>query len=144
VGQLFTDKSGTDYQLVSHGEGSAFYKNVATGAVMEAKNDLRVKRTALPPQPDLMVVSALDAVQAKYGGLDSVPTTTVTGYTTATGEGGKIKYPRSGHLKAGEHVKAADGTTFTHIASWLDKSLAYMGDGEWRIIPAATRVKRIA
>lgn len=144
VGQLFTDKSGKDYQLVSHGEGSAYYQNMATGAVMEAKNDLRVKRTALPPEPAPLVKTTLAAVQAKYGGLDNVPPTTVTGYTTATGEGGTVKYPRLGHLKAGEQIKAADGTTGTHIASWLDKSLVYMGDGEWRIIPAATRVKRIA
>ena len=35
----------------------------------------------------------------------------------------------------------ADGLKVTAVASWLDKSLVYFGNGDWRIVPASTRVK---
>jgi hypothetical protein len=145
VGQLFTDKTGHDYQLVGHGEGMATYKSLTSGDVFSAPNGLRVKRTALPPDPGPMVTLVLSELTAKYGGLENVPAGALNGYTSATGEGGKIKYPRLGHLTTGDAALDADGADVTFVASWLDKALVFdTAAGGYRIVPAATRVKKLS
>jgi hypothetical protein len=143
-GQLFTDKTGQDYKLVAHGEGSSTFQHLASGDTFSSPNGVRVKRTALPPNPGVGVSNALKSIEAKYGSLDAVPTSNPPGFQSATGENGKVKYPRLGHLKIGDGVEDAAGNFWTVVASWLDKTLAIDGEGEYRIVPAATRVRRVA
>jgi hypothetical protein len=143
-GQLFTDKTGQDYKLVAHGEGSSTFQHLASGDPFSSPNGVRVKRTALPPNPGVGVSNALKSIEAKYGSLDAVPTSNPPGFQSATGENGKVKYPRLGHLKIGDGVEDAAGNFWTVVASWLDKTLAIDGEGEYRIVPAATRVRRVA
>jgi hypothetical protein len=140
-GQLFTDKTGQDYKLVGHGEGSSTFQHLASGDTFSSPNGVRVKRTALPPNPGSAVSKALHLVESQFGGLDQVPAANPPGFQSATGENGKVKYPRLGHLKTGDDVEDAAGNFWTVVASWLDKTLAIGPDGDYRVVPAATRVR---
>jgi hypothetical protein len=139
-GQLFTDKTGNDYKVVEQGEGFTTYQEFSTGKVYTAPNTGRVKATALPPDPGPATKAIQDALE-QYGSLDDVPTTDMPGFSSATGENGKVKYPRVGHFKFAQVGQDANGAPFIFVASWLDQALVLYG-GEYRIVPAATRVIR--
>jgi hypothetical protein len=140
-GQMFTDKSGEDYRVISHGAAKTIYEHVGSGKQHSTASTNRVKATALPPDPGPHLKPIVAELTAKYGSLENVPKMEVADApTSATGTGGKATNPRLGHLNYGEVAVDGQGHAMIFLGSWLNRALVLDYKGEPRLADAAARV----
>jgi hypothetical protein len=142
-GQMFTDKSGTDYRVISHGSGTTVFENVGSGAQYAAPGNHRVKLTALPPDPGPQLKPVVLDLTTKHGSLENVPKLVLNGHAGTYGSDGKTKNVRLGHLKYGDVGYDADGHGVTFLGSWLNNALVLdHATNEARLADARLRVSK--
>jgi hypothetical protein len=142
VGQMFTDKSGEDFQVIGHQGDKTIYRSMTTSAQFSAASSGKVKLTALPPEPGPHLKPVIADLTAKYGSLENVPKLSLEDAATSTsGTGGKASNPRLGHLKYGQMAMDGQGHKVVFLGSWLNRALVLDVAGQPKLAPAGTRVK---